>query len=301
VPAIADILKDTQLIAISNGPLGRSILISFRTARCMFRKYWGLRESPFRPALDWRRFFPSPTHEEALARLDFLLDQGRRLGWLFGPTGCGKSLVLEVFARKIRRTGAQVANLSLCGADLHEFLWLIAAELGTNPDRSEGAFRLWRGVLDRLTENRYQQLDTVLLLDDAQQAHLSVLEHVVRLAQLEGKGGGGLTIVLAADRAHCLPGRLMELAELRIDLEPWEPADTTQYVTKALERAGATFEIFTDDALRHLHDRCQGVPRRVIKLANLALLAGAGRHANHIDADIVDSADHELGAVEAVA
>jgi len=267
----------------------------------MFRKYWGLRESPFRPALDWRRFFPSPTHEEALARLDFLLDQGRRLGLLLVPTGCGKSLVLEVFARKIRRSGAQVANLSLCGADLHEFLWLTAAELGTNPDRGDDAFRLWRAVLDRLTENRYQQQGTVLLLDDAQQAQASVLEHVARLAQLEGKGGGGLTIVLAADQARRLPGRLLELTDLRIDLEPWEPADTNQYITSSLKRAGATSEIFTDDALGHLHDRCQGVPRRVIQLANLALLAGAGRQAAQIDADVIDSADQELGAVEAVA
>jgi type II secretory pathway predicted ATPase ExeA len=267
----------------------------------MFRKYWGLRESPFRPALDWRRFFRSPTHEEALARLEFLLQERRRLGLLFGAVGCGKSLILEVFARKIRRGGAQVANLSLLGADLHEFLWLTAAELGTNPDRGADAFRLWRGILDRLTENRYQQLDTVLLLDDAQQAHVSVLEHVARLTQLDGKGGDGLTIVLAADRAHRLPGRLLELAELRIDLEPWEPADTIEYVTKALEQAGATSEIFTDDALHQLHDRCQGVPRRVIRLANLALLAGAGRQAAHIDANVVDSADQELSAVEAVA
>jgi type II secretory pathway predicted ATPase ExeA len=121
------------------------------------------------------------------------------------------------------------------------------------------------------------------------------------LAQLEGKGGGGLTIVLAAERADRLPGRLLELADLRIDLEPWEPADTSHYVSKALERAGATSEIFTDDALRHLHDRCQGVPRRVIQLASLALLAGAGQQANQIDAEIVARANHELGTVEAVA
>jgi general secretion pathway protein A len=267
----------------------------------MFRKYWGLRESPFRPALDWRRFFPSPTHEEALARLEFLLEDRRRLGLLFGPAGCGKSLVLEVFARKLRRGGAQVANLSLLGADLHEFLWLTAAELGTNPDRGDDPFRLWRGILDRLTENRYQQQGTVLILDDAQQAQASVLEHVVRLAQLDGKGTGALTIVLAAGGAHRLPGRLLELAELRIDLEPWEPADTVQYMKAALQQAGATAEVFTDEALHHLHDRCRGIPRRVNQLANLALLAGAGRQANQIDADIVDSADHELGAVEAVA
>ena len=66
----------------------------------MARKYWGLRESPFREALDWRRFYPSPMHEEALARLEFLVTDRRRLGLLLGAPGCGKSLVLEVFARR---------------------------------------------------------------------------------------------------------------------------------------------------------------------------------------------------------
>src|SRR5262249_35200109 len=140
---------------------------SFPGGTCMLRKHWGLRDSPFRPAIDWRHFFPSPTHEEALARLEFLLADHRRLGLLFGPAGCGKSLVLDVFSRRVRRRGTQVANLSLLRADLREFLWLAAAELGINPDRDDDPFCLWRGILDRLTENRYQQLDTVLLLDDA--------------------------------------------------------------------------------------------------------------------------------------
>ncbi len=197
----------------------------------MFRKHWQLRESPFRGTLDWRRFFASPTHEEALARLHFLVDERKRLGLLLGPTGCGKSLVLEVFARRLRRGGAQVANLSLLGLDLREFLWLTAAELGINPDRLDDPFRLWRGVLDRLTENRYQQLDTVLLLDDANEATTAVLDHVVRLAQFDSTSTGRLTVLLAANDNGVgrLTLRLLELADLRIDLDPWEPVDTVQY------------------------------------------------------------------------
>jgi type II secretory pathway predicted ATPase ExeA len=271
----------------------------------MFRNHWGLRESPFRGALDWRLFFPSPTHEEALARLQFLVEERRRLGLLFAPTGYGKSLVLEVFSRQLRRSGAQVANVSLLGTDLHEFLWLVAAELGINPDRRDDIFRLWRSVLDRLTENRYQQLNTVLLLDDADDAQPQVLEHVARLAQWEGTGNSSprLTIVLAADShtAGRLSPRLLELAELRIDLEPWEPADTVQYVSTALEHAGRTTPVFTDEALYHLHDLCSGIPRRVNQLANFALLAGAGRKLTEIDLETIDGAYHELAVVEAVA
>ncbi|HEY2882690.1 MAG TPA: AAA family ATPase [Pirellulales bacterium] len=269
----------------------------------MFRKYWGLRESPFRGAIDWRQFFPSPVHEEALARLEFLVEEHRRMGLLIGPTGCGKTLVLEVFARRLRRGGAQVANMNLLGADLHEFLWLLAAELGINPDRRDDPFRLWRMVLDRLAENRYQQLDTVLLLDDADHAAPQVLDHVARLAQMENTAAGRLTIVVTAatGAAIPLPRRMLELADLRIDLDAWDPTDTTQFVAAALAQAGRNEPIFSDEALNQLHDLCGGIPRRVIQLANLALLAGAGRQLAHIDVDTVDSVYHELGVAEAVA
>jgi general secretion pathway protein A len=271
----------------------------------MFRNPWGLRESPFRGSLDWRSFFPSPTHEESLARLQFLVEERHRLGLLFGPTGCGKSLVLEVFARQLRRTAAQVANLSLQAIDLREFLWLTAAELGLSPNRRDDVFTLWRGVLDRLAENCYQQFNTVLLLDDADEATNTVLEHVTRLSQFQGtdRGASRLTILLAANSttAMRLPTRLLEAAELRIDLEPWEPGDTLQYVSEAIARAGAATPIFSTDALYHLHDLCGGIPRRVNQLANLSLLAAAGRKLTEIDTDTVESAYHELAVVEAVA
>jgi len=63
----------------------------------MYQTHWGLQESPFRGCLDPKSFYQSPTHEEALARLHFLVEHGRRLGLLTGPSGSGKSLLLEVF------------------------------------------------------------------------------------------------------------------------------------------------------------------------------------------------------------
>jgi general secretion pathway protein A len=269
----------------------------------MYRQYWGLRESPFRGALDPRLFFPSPTHEEALARLDFLVEERRRLGLLLGAPGTGKSLTLEVFARRLRRAGAQLANINLLGLDLHEFLWLAAAELGVNPDRRDDSFRLWRGVLDRLVENRYQQFDTVFLLDDADEASPELLEHLVRLAQLDGNSGTRLMIVLTAAPTAIgrFPQRILEISDLRIDIEPWESADTAQYITAALTKAGRFSSTFTEEALQRLHDLCDGIPRRVNQLANLSLLAAAGRKLPLVDTDTVDDAYHELGVVEAVA
>ena len=76
----------------------------------MYQTHWGLRETPFRTCLDPRFFYQSPTHEEALARLHFLVEQNRRLGVLLGEPGSGKSLLLEVFAAEGRRDGRAVAK-----------------------------------------------------------------------------------------------------------------------------------------------------------------------------------------------
>ncbi len=266
----------------------------------MYRSHWGLRETPFRTSLDTRFFYQSPIQEEALARLQFLVDERRRVGLCLGESGSGKSLLLEVFASKLRRRGCQLVNLNLFGIELHEFLWLTAAELGVNPDRRASEFSLWRDILDRIAENRYQQLETVILLDDADHAPSAVLDTIVRLAESDRSPAARLTLVLAAapDQVAKLGDRLIAMADLRVDLEPWDIIDTVGYLHYALRQAGRREPIFRDEAMLRLHELSDGVPRRVVQLANLAMLAGAGRGDEQVEAETVESVCRELGAVE---
>ena len=266
----------------------------------MYHSHWGLDETPFRTPLDPRFFHESPTHEEALARLHFLVDYRRRLGLLIGPQGSGKSLLLEVFAGQLRERGLPVAKLGLLGVDRLEMLWLLAGELDLNPGGELSFPRLWRAITDRLTEYRYQQLDTVVLLDDADRAAKPVLTEVARLVQFDCSPESRLTIVLAGrpTQAARLGDALLERAELRIDVEPWKPDETEEYVRASLARAGRESPVFDTAALERLHQLGEGIPRRIIQLADLALVAGAGRSLERIDADTVESVYRELGVIE---
>lgn len=263
----------------------------------MYHQHWGLRELPFRNRLDVKAFHASPAHEEALARLHFLADQRRRMGLLLAGAGCGKSLLLEVFATELRREGKDVVRVGLMGLDPREFLWHLTAAFGLTPREPDSTLYLWRKVVDHIAENRYQRRDTVLLLDDADEADAAVLSHVARLAQADPSSDGRLTLVLAADgqRRDQLGPRLLDLAELRIDLQPWEQGDTIEYVTAALKRAGRNRTVFSDDALVQLHELTHGVPRRINQLADLALLAGAGQGLEQVDAETVRTVHLELG------
>jgi type II secretory pathway predicted ATPase ExeA len=262
----------------------------------MYQTYWGLRESPFQGRLDPRFFYQSPTHEEALARLQFLVDQRRRLGLLVGPSGSGKSLLFEVLAGQLRRASRQVAKLSLLGITPSELLWRMASSWGVSLNPTPSIARLWRAVTDRLIENRYQQIATIVLLDDADQADPQALQHVTRLAGFDPSPDQRLTIVLASrnDGMATLGNRLLEMADLRIDVGPWEQADTEGFLQTSLAHVGRATNVFNGPAVTRLHELSRGIPRRVSQLADLSLLAGAGASLQQIDVDLVDSVSREL-------
>ena len=271
----------------------------------MYESHWGLRESPFHEEFDPLGFYQSPTHEEALARLHFLVEQRRRLGLLLGPEGSGKSLLLEMLAADLRRHGPAVARVNLTGLTGDEMLWSILAQFGRNLDRCDQTPVLWRALTDRLAAFRYQMIDTVLLVDDADRAANSVVPHLIRLAKLESGGAPAcgsprLTMVLAGDRMNIgrLGDTLLGLCELRIDLSAWQPDDIAGYLDSSLRRAGGSGHVFNERAIERLYELSHGLPRQVRLLADLSLVAGAGRHLESIDADVVDTVYHELATVE---
>ncbi len=269
----------------------------------MYQAYWGFREKPFPDGVDPRRYLPSPSHEEALARLHYLAEGGPRLGLLLSPSGCGKSLLLEIFARQLRYAGCQVSQVSLLGLEPHGLLWQLAADWGLNPDRAASTFELWRAVSDRLAENRWQGLRTVALFDDGDDASPDVLDQVGRICRAAPGSEAKLTLVAAGrtERLSFFGRRLLELADLRIDVVPWDLADTEQFITRSLARAGRKGPVFTADALIRLDELSGGIVRRLSQLADLALLAAAGGQLSLVDTHTVESVHDELGVMDALA
>jgi type II secretory pathway predicted ATPase ExeA len=268
----------------------------------MHRPQPGLRESPFHPDSAGNLLRRSPTHEEALARLQFLVENRRRLGLLLGPYGSGKSLVLDAFAEQLRRRGLPAVRIGLIAVEPAEFLRLLAAGLQLNPAPSASPVELWLAISDRLAELKYQNLQTVVLLDDADSADQRVLAQISRLARYESSNNSRLTLILAShgENVKRLGDCLLELAELRIDLQPWDHADTANFLKSSLDQAAVRSPVFSPSAVDRLYELSHGVPRRAAQLADLSLLAGAGANLPQIDADIVESAYRELSAAAEV-
>lgn len=233
---------------------------------------------------------------EALARIEYLVAERRRLGVLLGDRGLGKSTVLVRAESQLARRGFQVARVDSIGLSQRELLWQVTSQLGAAPRGDDDLPRLWRRLSDRLAENRWQNLATVLLVDDAGQAGPDLAQQLARLTRLETDPAARWTLILAAELEELerWPTTLLHTVDLRIDLYPWSENDTIDYVQHALVNAGCTAPIFTDEALVKLHELTLGIPRFIARLADFSLLAAAEAAVQEIDAETVTDAFEAL-------
>lgn len=259
---------------------------------------WSWNEAPFSTKSDPKRFFTAVAQEESLARLHFLVDNHRRLGILDGPAGSGKSMLLDVCARQFQQQGRQVVRLNLMGLDADEFLWRLAAGLGVNPRPAARPLELWRDIDDQLLANRYQRIDNVILCDNTEEAESDVLTLLGRLVQFDLNDDSRLSVVLSVEsgRGHLLGRRLLELCDLRIELEAWSAEETAEFVRTTLTAAACSPELFSSEALHQLHELSQGIPRRIQQLAQLALIAADGQDLEQIDEQTLNAVQLELTA-----
>jgi type II secretory pathway predicted ATPase ExeA len=262
----------------------------------MFATPWGLQRSPFQASGAEQLFYAGLPQQEALARMRFLVHNQRRLGLLEGPAGCGKSLLLDLFAEECGSHPWAVVRLSLWGLAVREFLWQVNLQLHTSPRSGEDTLRLWQRLEARFRQNLLQGESLILLVDDADQAGPDVLAQLVRLVQLAPQTVGTLSVVLATtpQRSGQLGSRLLDLVDLRIDLEPWDEEDTVGYLQLASVQAGAERPLFSEAALVEIHRCTEGVARQVNRLADYALLVGLEAGLEQVDQQTVTQAHAAL-------
>lgn len=264
----------------------------------MYLSHWKLAESPFATRVNVHQFFPSTTHQEALARLEFLVRHQRPLGLVLGAGGMGKSLLLHKLAHRLSRQGCRVALAALVGLGSDELLWTLSSQLGCGERIDLGAGRLWARLADRLAENRRIHRSTVFLLDDLDAANPEVQALLIRLLHADPSPEGRHSLVLACDEARLdhVTQRLLELVDLRVDLEPWNEAETARYLQAVLSDAGCPEGVFDAPAMAEIHALSGGIPRQINRLADLALVAAAGQKADHVDSGTVAAVAGELVA-----
>jgi general secretion pathway protein A len=268
----------------------------------MYTDFFRLKHAPFSIAPDPRYLFLSERHREALAHLLYGVGSGGGFVLLTGEIGTGKTTVCRCFLEQIP-ANCNVAYIFNPKLTVNELLQAIGDEFGlaASPDASVKAQvdALNRYLLAQHAAGR----NNVLIIDEAQNLSVDVLEQLRLLTNLETSQRKLLQIILIGQpelRQLLAQPELAQLAQrviARYHLDALAPAETAGYVQHRLAVAGlATVSPFPPALLRQIHQRTQGIPRRINLLCDRALLGAYAESKPTVERAMLEQAAREVFA-----
>ena len=262
----------------------------------MFEEHFWFTTRPFGRTPDPAFLYESDQHREALARLEFAVEE-KDLALLVGDVGSGKTTLSRALIDRIgeSRPVVLLINPRLSPAQL---LRSIAAGLGLAPAR------LRNDLLDqihaRLFELYEAKREPVVIIDEAQLIPSKATFDEIRLLtnfQLDDQNL--LTLILIGQPE--LQDRLKREAYkalrqrigLRYSLGPLSLEETIAYIEHRIRVAGGRRNPFAAAAMAEIHAMSGGIPRLINTLATTALLDAFGEDAETVDVTRIRSAAQE--------
>ena len=267
----------------------------------MYESFFGLKVKPFRKTPDPAFLYRSHGHEEALARMEQVVDD-RDLMLLIGEIGAGKTTLSRVLIDALE--GPKPVLIVNPVLTPNQFLRTLATRLGAEKPRHYKA-DLIDQVNDLIWEANEDGAPPVVIVDEAQLIPSRATFEEVRLLtnfQLDDSNLIALILLAQPEIERRLNRREYEAFRQRIgmryELGPLSEDETPRYIEHRVNVAGGDPSIFDEEAEMLIHQYSRGIPRKINNLASSALLEAFARERDVITAEIVRDAAQDLGMTE---
>ena len=249
----------------------------------MYEEHFGLARQAFGETVDPSIYVPLPSRQAAIRRLRYGLERGQGPALLVAESGMGKSLVARLLSHELKTTSAHLTFPAMPAAELIEF---IAEELGAGPSRSPATIahalqnlRGWLSASARRGTRPLLVVDEAHLIDDP--AMFETLSALLNFAT-KGPSDMMLLIVGTLEVLSKLPPGLSDRLAARAHLAPLNEPETAQYIAGRLAFAGVDRPLFPLETMPLLHRASEGSPRRLNRIADLALLISYAENQRHV-------------------
>jgi general secretion pathway protein A len=243
----------------------------------MYKGYFGLKESPFSIAPNPRFLFMSERHKEALAHLSYGLGETGGFALLTGEVGTGKTTISRRLMEQLPENtqAAFILNPTLSSQEL---LATICDELKIRYRKTGATLKtLTDKIYEKLNKNHQANLNTLLIIDEAQHLAPEVLEQLRLLTNLETDTKKLLQVILIGqpELKQLLQRRdLRQLAQritARYHLLPLTKGEVGHYIQHRLSVAQCERMLFERAAVAEIHRISQGIPRIINLLCERSL------------------------------
>lgn len=266
----------------------------------MYEAFFNLKEDPFGSTPDPRFLFKSKAHSEGLAYLAYGLFRKKGFLAVTGEVGIGKTTIVRAFLQTFHPC-LEVAYVLNTRIDFRELLYMLLTDFGVEiKDNSKVA--MLGSLNEFLIQSYAQNHNPVLIIDEAQNLTLDVLEELRMLSNLETDQQKLIQVVLVGQPE--LNELLMrdELRQLRqripgiFRIQFLSREEVAQYIRHRLEVAGLKngHLVFSKSAVDAIHRYSSGIPRLINTLCDRVLMRGRLRKSRVIERDLVDASVIEL-------
>jgi len=274
----------------------------------MYERYYGFTEKPFSLTPDPKFLYRSPSHASAFELLQYAIKRREGFVVVTGDIGTGKTTLCRALLEDIDRNTftALVLNPFMSEEDL---LKRILQDFGVISREDVKRGQLAHVTKQELIDALYEFLlgliplkaQAVLIIDEAQNLPVSVLEQIRILSNLETDKEKLLQIILVG-QLDLLPllkspemRQLDQRVSIRYQLDPLDKEGVSAYIGHRLSIAGGAGRVrFASRAVAKIHRISGGIPRLINLICDRALLAGFAERSNRISASMVDEAATSL-------
>ena len=268
----------------------------------MYYNYFGLTEAPFSISPNPDYLLKTVRHQEALAHLYHGVQSDAGFVLLTGDIGTGKTTVCRCFLESLAED-TRVAFILNPFLGTRELLLTLCQELGIDGVPETASLRkITEAIYRQLLQNFSSDIQTVLLIDEAQHLHYKVLEMIRLLTNLETDTQKLLKIILVGQPELNDTLDKPELTQLsqritaRYHIGPLTLAETGAYIDYRLRMAGYLSEkkLFPPPIVKKIYEFSRGVPRLINVICDRSLLGAYSQNQGVVTGTILTNAINEV-------
>jgi general secretion pathway protein A len=271
----------------------------------MYEAYFGLKERPFSISPDPRFMFLTAQHQEALAKCQSVIENKMGASAIHGDIGSGKTSLarrlMEIYAFPHGSEKESTYNFALIVHPIYPSAFQLLKEIM----REFGLVQPRRSLADYLDDfQRFLQVGhdrgktNILVIDEAQNLKSVHLELVRQFLNFESSTEKFLQIVLFGqnelalklDRTPALKDRTSMFGALT----SLTREDARNLIEFRFHVAGGKKHPFTEEALDAIFKHSQGLPRRICKICDNALIRAYSANRKTVGPEIIETVAEEL-------
>jgi len=264
----------------------------------MYLTHFNLKIKPFRISPDPKFLWLGETHKEALAMLQYGIQDNRGFLLLSGDIGTGKTTLINSLLENLDENTliAMISDPDLEKLDFYNYL---GHEFEINMTfKTKGDFLVhFIHFLHKANEDRKKAL---IIIDEAQRLRYELLEEIRQLSNIEKKDTKLLNIFLVGqheliDALNETRNRaLLQRITMKYLIGPLKNEDVGEYIAFRLKVAGTENKIFSGSAIRQVIAFSNGYPRLINIICDHALLTAYVKGKHRVDGSIVRDCAKDL-------